>query len=218
MRSNELFADLPGGRLRVDSEGTALVVVAIDRPTAELCLELELENATRQSSQRADMLAENARVHRVVGAQYGYPRCCVDAFCDAHTEAVIHASESETDSCVSDNALQLLRAADRTAAYHPLLRAFGQGLGDTTASPLRHMPCSFDCADSIALAEALMHDLATSNSPLHRTYETAPVADLVAQIDGTVAPGAEPLLESRAVIDLSARFPVWLPFASRAFD
>lgn len=158
--SDQPMAAQVGGRLRPARDGdarpAALVVVARDQQTAAACLQDELDNLRRPPprtpAQQQDDLRKTLEIHRRVGAAYGYPACCVEAFCDAHAEVV-------TTRRVADNAVALLRAARRSLRFDKRLQVLGGGLGDPTASPLRHLPCRFDCPASLTLAEALLADL-----------------------------------------------------------
>lgn len=146
-----------GGRLRPLREGdtaaAVLVVAAREDAVARACLRDELDNLLRPQPQSgedwADDLEATLAVHRRLGAAYGYPACCVEAFCDAHSE-IVHTSR------VADNAVALLRAHRRSRSYDPRLAALGGAFGERNPSPLRHLPCRFDCPQSQALAAALL--------------------------------------------------------------
>ncbi|MBI5608417.1 MAG: hypothetical protein HY902_06010, partial [Deltaproteobacteria bacterium] len=86
--------------------------------------------------------------HRRLGRAYGFPPCCIEAFCDAYVETL-------ADPSVGDNAWLLLRAARRSRQFAPQLGVLNALLGEACASPLRHLPCRFDCPASLALAQEL---------------------------------------------------------------
>lgn len=86
--------------------------------------------------------------HRRLGRAYGFPPCCIEAFCDAYVETL-------ADPSVSDNAWLLQRAARRSRQFAPQLGVLNALLGQACESPLRHLPCRFDCPASLALAQAL---------------------------------------------------------------
>ncbi len=93
-------------------------------------------------------LAAQLERHRRLGRAYGFPPCCIEAFCDAFVETLI-------DPQVSDNAWFLWRASQRTQHFEPRLAVLNALLGQPCESPLRHLPCRFDCAASLALADQL---------------------------------------------------------------
>jgi hypothetical protein len=211
--SRKRFADLEGGVLQSDDEGVVLAVVASQDAIAKECLRLEIENADRTETQAPGALAETLASHRLLGATYGYPDCCVDGFCDGHAQAVLSPSE------LSDNAWLIYRAAERTRTFHPLLRAFGGAAYEATASPLRHLPCRFDCPSSVELAAALIRDLERSNPALHGRYQHAPVADLLVHADGSVvlATGAQAVDQGGPRLQVRDAFPLRLSFRTRRY-
>lgn len=223
--SSQRFRPLEGGRLQVadaHEEALQLLVVADGPDLAEACLRDELHNATRSEGDDPRAIARTVAAHRRLGLAYGYPRCCVEAFNDAWLEAIW-----ERARVVSDNALAILRAHRRSGTWHPWLRAFGGPLGQETGSPLRHLPCRFDCPDSIALAAALLADLQRSNPPQHRQCLRTPVGPLWVDAGGHVR--AAPPRVARggradrsasdaigATAGLAAHFPLCLPFGDSA--
>ncbi len=213
--SPSVYAPLDGGVLRRGhgQDAVHLVVIAVDEATARDCLEHEMVNADRDEGDDSTAWAATVAAHRRVGRAYGYPDCCVSAFCDGWLEAM-----AQRPRVLSDNALLILRAHLRSRAWHPLLRAFGAGLGEQTSSPLRHLPCRFDCPQSVALAEAIVTDLRSSNPSQAALYEPAPVRPTVVDADGSVAelPAGEtcaaPACQAPAA-GVEGRFPLVLPFA-----
>ena len=159
-RSQRLWAASAGGAWlepAVDANATDdqyVAVVAQDLDLAEKLLALELENLSMAQGQSGDHLQRALRTaanHRQLGAAYGYPSCCVEAFCDAHAEQ-LHRFRS------SDNALAILRAHLRTQVHHRLLDTLFSPTDTVLWTPLRHLPCRFDCTASLALARALLSD------------------------------------------------------------
>jgi len=213
--SNSAYATTEGGVLQRSAGAAAvhLVVIATSEQIARQCLRDEVDNADRDEGDDPNAWAATVDTHRRLGRAYGYPDCCVTAFCDGWLEAI-----ARRDRVVSDNAVLILRAHLRSKAWHPLLRAFGAGLGDETDSPLRHLPCRFDCPKSLALAEALVADLTTSNPRQAERYAAAVVRPIVVAADGTVAQlgdgGTAPVQvePTTPVAGLGARFPLVLPF------
>ncbi len=88
--------------------------------------------------------------HRALGELYGYPACCVDAFSDAHLEVLLHTAPR-----VGDNLAAIVRAARRSDAFVGLLDTLDGGAYASQRSPLRHLPCRFDCPASLDLAQRL---------------------------------------------------------------
>jgi hypothetical protein len=184
------FAEQTGGSLRPAADeatdqaerGLRLVAVAHNEADALACLQHETANATRPDptspEQARAALAANAAAHRSLGAAYGYPPCCVEAFIDAHEEAIRDAG-----SRARDNAVALRRALQRSAAVVPALHSVGTALAIAPASLLRHMPCRFDCVASVRLADALARDLRQVQPSLAASLPDAPPA-IVALADG----------------------------------
>ncbi len=210
------YATVQGGVLRRSRESGAvhLVVIAVDEATARACLDDEIANADRDEGDDPAAWAATIAAHRRAGRVYGYPDCCVAAFCDGWLEAM-----STRQRVVSDNALLILRAHLRSQAWHPLLRAFGAGLGEETASPLRHLPCRFDCSPSLALAQAIVADLRLISPAQAGRYERAAVHPIRLDADGSLTPWHGALEPSMApsstgpTMDVASLFPVTLPFA-----
>ena len=147
-----------GGRMTAGKGDEHLVVVSANRELAQACLDRELgalalalpaERNNRVASLAQQHLQEMLAIHRFVGNAYGYPACCVEAFCDAFLEVVRVARSG-------DNALALLRAAWRTQVFWPELDVLTVRPGAPVRSPLRHLPCRFDCPASLALARRLL--------------------------------------------------------------
>jgi tetratricopeptide (TPR) repeat protein len=184
--STERLDMVVGGTLRVvegrQPDAERLVVVSRDPEVAETCLRAELGNLGRVIPGTvpelvADLDATLA-VHRRLGAAYGYPACCVEAFCDAHTE-VLHTTR------LADNAIALLRAHLRTRRHDSLLDTLGGPATDALTTPLRHLPCRFDCPASLALAHALLRDLRLLHPARAHQTETQPVHAVVVFADGS---------------------------------
>lgn len=210
--STKRYAEVQGGVLQAAKDGVFLAIVSGQPAIARECLKLEEQNTDRAGQVRADLLTETLGTHRLLGATYGYPDCCVDAFCDAHAEAVT------APSGLSDNAWILLRATARTRTFHPHLRAFGGGRYEGTLSPLRHLPCRFDCGPSIELAATLLRDLERSNPPLYAKYKNAPVVDVQVAADGTVS-DCQPARgrRRRSPLHPEDAFPLHLWFRERRY-
>ncbi len=160
--SRTTFADLSGGRLREGAGGLHLVVLSPDVELARACLAEELRNVGRGAAATWADLRDTHATHRRLGDAYGYPACCVEAFCDAHAEAVLQGDS------LGDNGLAIARAAARSASFHPWLGSLPGAFGAHAPTPLRHLPCRFDCAASLSLAEALYADLARVDPLRHR--------------------------------------------------
>ena len=186
--SQHRFEVEQGGVLRpiasgLGDTGVHLVVLAPDLDFARACLAEELRNVARGAAADRDQLRATLETHRRLGGAYGYPDCCVAAFCDAHVETVLRRHRwrlSEPDARETgaqdtrdpihrgDNGLAIARAAGRSARYDPLLAAIPGALGVSAETTLRHLPCRFDCPASRRLADALLRDLATADSQRHR--------------------------------------------------
>jgi hypothetical protein len=201
----------PAGAMRLANEGEVLLVVAARPELAAACLQAEVDNIARASPTTpaaiAAHLSQTLAVHRQLGAAYGYPSCCVEAFCDAHTE-VLHTARD------GDNPIAILRAHLRSRRHLALLDTLGDGV---QRSPLRHLPCRFDCPASLALAERLRDDARQQGSSLARPPEPTPVAVLA---DGRMlrAEAGESVAaltaRARAMLAASGRWPVLLPFSA----
>jgi hypothetical protein len=150
-----------GGRLQpqkagdlapASSEGAHLLVVARSQELAAACVADELallaaeDPAAEQDAVSA--VAAMAQAHRRLGQAYGFPPCCVEAFCDAFGEVVYTRR-------VGDNAVAVLRAAQRSQRFDRRCFTLIAGLGQANHQPLRHLPCRFDCTASIELASRL---------------------------------------------------------------
>ncbi len=173
-----------GGQIHADGDGDhVLTVVALTAEDAETCLQGELANLERHPTlpideQRAHWQAITA-THRQLGTLYGYPPCCIEAFLDAHGEIVEHIRQT-------DNAIAILRAALRTRHFDARLASLPGLLGEEARTPLRHLPCRFDCPASSALADTLLADLAVHNpawTARQRSYCAEPILLFA---DGTV--------------------------------
>ncbi len=153
-QSHQPWTAQVGGQLapRPEASGQVayLAVVARDVATAQRCLDWETE--LHQLDGRGDFRSAVARmvgVHRQIGAAYGYPSCCVEAFCDAFVEVV-------TTDRAGDNPVAVARAAWRSLRFDPLLDTLTVELGERNVTPLRHLPCRFDCPASLELAGRLL--------------------------------------------------------------
>ncbi|MBM4344087.1 MAG: hypothetical protein FJ100_12030 [Deltaproteobacteria bacterium] len=127
-----------------------VAVVAGDPAAAQQCLDWESELHRLDGSGGAwAATARMVALHRCLGAAYGYPACCVEAFCDAFVEVV-------TTDRSGDNPVAIARAAWRSRTFDPLLDTLTVALGERNATPLRHLPCRFDCPSSLGLADRLL--------------------------------------------------------------
>ncbi len=219
--SADRYGEVPGGFLGRADDGVRLAVVAVDPATAHACLADEERSAGRAHDSAEDVV-RTLQVHRRLGRAYGYPSCCVEAFCDGHVEHMLGLAPG-----LSHNALLIARAAARTAAFDLLLAALGDRLGARSPSPLRHLPCRFDCAASVRLAGALLADLRTSNPPLHRRYVALEAARFRVEVGGEVAridggsstpgdgaPATSAGATGTAVDRPASRFPLLLSFTT----
>ena len=208
------FALLQGGSLKAsgDAEAVHLVVIAPSPATAEACLGDEVSNAARVEGDDPAALARTVAAHRRLGAAYGYPPCCVNAFVDGWLAAVTGQRPD-----LAENALLILRAHLRSQAWHPLLGGFAAGLGEQSPSPLRHLPCRFDCPPSIDLAERLAADLRQRNPAFADRQDRAPGRSLWLHADGRLVPvvAGETVVgapEQGPAASADQRLPVLLPF------
>ena len=207
--------DVGGGWTSLDADtGAVLVVVARSPAVARRCLALELANLARPAPRtaaemRASVLATLA-THRALGAAYGYPPCCVEAFCDAHAEA-LHGPRS------GDNALAVLRAWLRTRRFDARLDVLAGPLGDAYRTPLRHLPCRFDCPASLRLHARLAPRRVAG--PLASPPGTKAAAAVVVFADGSFVrlPGAHALAARDGSTQLSGG-GAWEPSLTRALQ
>lgn len=171
-----------GGLIRHDeASGHVLTVVAVTAEDAAAAMDAERANLHRPaptSGEPGAQLAAIAASHRRLGALYGYPTCCVEAFLDAHAEVIEHVRET-------DNAIAILRATLRTRHFDVRLASLPGLLGEEAHSPLRHLPCRFDCPASQALAATLLADLAVHNPAWTAQREIQAAQPLVLFADGT---------------------------------
>jgi hypothetical protein len=201
----------PAGAMRLGDSGEWLLVVAASSELATACLQAELDNIARplpaSEDDKVERIAQTMAVHRQLGAAYGYPDCCIEAFCDAHSE-VLHTART------GDNPIAILRAHLRSRQHLPLLDTLGDGV---QRSPLRHLPCRFDCPASLALAERLRDDARQFGSPLAQVPEARPVAVLA---DGQLLrlEAGESLAaltqRARTAAAPGGRWPIVLPFGA----
>lgn len=156
-------SDLPvavqvGGHMAVCEPHAAgaswLAVVAVDRADVLACLQDEWALITAPVCETEQQAAEMLARHRRLGDAYGFPPCCVEAFCDAFVETLAEHPDSD-NRAGRDNALTLARATLRSAHFDSRLATLAGILGESNPTPLRHLPCRFDCAASIALATQL---------------------------------------------------------------
>ena len=147
--SEQSFVGHAGGRMTQaaapEAEAAHVVVVARTDELAGHCIADELALLRPDHQRTAAAVAAMVEAHRRLGAAYGFPACCVEAFCDAFGEVVF------TDR-IGDNAVAVLRAALRSEFFDPRCFTLVAGLGQQSASPLRHLPCRFDCQASRELA------------------------------------------------------------------
>ncbi len=172
-----------GGVIRAAEDGDrVLTVVAVTAEDAATCL---LEESTNLQRPQPHVLEDQrsrwqdiAESHRKLGALYGYPSCCVEAFVDAHAEIVEHARGA-------DNAIAILRAALRTQYFDARLTSVPGLLGEEAQTPLRHVPCRFDCPQSTALVETLLADLAVHNPAWFAQQQARAAEPMIVFADGT---------------------------------
>ncbi|MBP47226.1 MAG: hypothetical protein CMH53_04750 [Myxococcales bacterium] len=219
--SKTTFALLEGGQMVAANDGVHLVVIGQDAEIARACLGVELANVGKSASETWQQLTSTLRAHHFLGQAYGYPKCCVDAFCDAHVDAVLSG-----DQC-GDNGLAIARAAARTGTYHRWLAALPGAFGVATKSTLRHLPCSFDCDASIELAGKLLADLESLDKRRFGQLYVGQRSDLHVDAHGRIS-GSESALGSSGDESLSGlaedrtrslwrgqTLPIVLPFAQR---
>ncbi len=191
-----------GGMIRADGDGQhVLTVVAVTAEDAAACLRDELANLQRPPAlalgeQRAHWQSI-AATHRRLGAQYGYPTCCIEAFLDAHAEIVEHVRHT-------DNAIAILRAALRTRHFDARLTSLPGLLGEEARTPLRHLPCRFDCPASQALVDALLADLAVHNPAWTARQQTYTAEPILLFADGTCASLQARSISRDEVVDIRA--------------
>ncbi len=161
-----------------DPGAVALVVVARDPALATACLQDEMSLTTWQQDDAPAARAAQADTHRRIGAAYGYPACCVDAFCAAHCESFPRVWDA-------DDAHWVARAHAASARFDARLSTFAGETGERNTSPLRHFPCRFDCPASIGLADALLADLRTSNPAWFGRHAASKPAPVLAFADGS---------------------------------
>ncbi len=190
-----------GGMIREGAEGNhVLTVVALTAQDAEDCLRDEMANLQRRPAltlieQRAHLEAIVA-THRRLGALYGYPPCCIEAFLDAHAEIIELVRQT-------DNAIAILRAALRTRHFDAQLTSLPGLLGEEARTPLRHLPCRFDCPASQALATTLLADLAVHNAAWTARQQTYAPEPILLFADGTCASLRGRALSATEVVDVT---------------
>ena len=150
--TEQSFVGHAGGKMTraepLGAEAAHVVVVARSEALAQRCVADELELLRPDDQRSPPAVAARIAAHERLGAAYGFPGCCVQAFCDAFGEVVY------TDR-IGDNAVAVLRAALRSKYFDPRCFTLVAGLGQPSLSPLRHLPCRFDCPASVHLAEQL---------------------------------------------------------------
>ena len=146
---------------------TRLVLIGVAEADVGLALALETEALAVPSTPDGDRKDHDGRLsahalgrtverHLALGQLYGYPSCCVHAFLDAHLEVLLRTAPR-----IGDNLAAIVRAAGRSERFDPRLDTLDGGAFASQRSPLRHLPCRFDCSSSIALATRLL-DMAAS--------------------------------------------------------
>ena len=210
--SKQTFALVEGGFMVPDRAGVHLVVISPDVELARQCLAVELSNVGRAASETWEQLNATIRVHRMLGQAYGYPSCCVEAFCDAHVDAVLLGDAG------GDNGLAIARAVARSEHFHPWLAALPGAFGVATKSTLRHLPCRFDCRASVAIAEALLDDLQALDRRRHALLSAGQQRALWLHADGRVTANApadvHPDDAAPAALWSGQRLPIELPFGA----
>jgi hypothetical protein len=141
-----------------DGHTSHVVLVSADAALAARCLQAELEMLQPNPGDVRGAVVAMIAHHRQLGEAYGFPSCCVEAFCDAFVE-VVHTRR------LGDNALTLARAAARSRQFLAPLATLAGEFGHGQTSPLRHLPCRFDCAPSLDLANRLLADQAAQGRP-----------------------------------------------------
>ncbi len=136
---------LPGAQITLDPETT----LAFDAPGATMqILYLARDRADAEAARAADMAAATrdpeqlVTAHRELGQLLGYPECCVTAFLAAQT-----ARTAADAADVTEHAFAVLQAGRGSQLFDRRLN-FGSPIDD--ACFVRHVPCSFDCAASLA--------------------------------------------------------------------
>lgn len=117
--------------------GTTRQLVLVARTQAAAAAALAIEQALHTTAGAA---AEP--LHRQLGAMYGYPPCCVEAFL-AVTRELAGAPPGLADFAVS-----LARAGNRSQRWDSRLNA---ATSRTYARLIPHLPCRFDCEPSLHL-------------------------------------------------------------------
>lgn len=168
------FAPVPAD----DPQAVALVVVARDPAVAQACLQDEMSLTIYEKDDRPGAGKDEEDAHWRLGAAYGYPACCVAAFCVAHGESFPRVWDA-------DDAHWVARAHAASTRFDARLSTFAGPTGERNHSPLRHFPCRFDCPASIALADALLADLRVSNPAWFARHAADRPAAVVAFADGS---------------------------------
>ncbi len=146
---------LAGAHVTLDPEAT--LQVGLPDANAQI-LYLARELADAEAARVADEAASNpdpdvvTAAHRELGALLGYPDCCVTAFLEARTERQAAGVNSP-----AEHAYAVVRAGRASARLDRRLN-FGSPIDD--ACLVRHVPCAFDCAASLAHVQELELELA----------------------------------------------------------
>ena len=160
-----LFA--PGRR----PETHRILYVATDERDARAALDLEARIAD------APRLDADPDAHRALGALLGYPACCVRAFV---LGLAARGREAEDPEEVVASARA---AASGSARLDPLANPF---LVARDRALISHVPCRYDCPDTVALASAVLAEL-TRLDPVAAAARREALASLVALgTDGAV--------------------------------
>lgn len=217
--ADEPIAASEGGRWEAPAGAAPAVhvmVVARDAARSVALLQIEQQAARVAGLRDAEAVAELLAAHETLGAAYGYPPCCRRAFADAHLEVVAGLAPR-----AGDNLVAIARAAERSRAFDARLDVLEPSLMAPQRSVLRHLPCRFDCPDSIALADALRDAGAGAE-------DDGAVSGTLVLHDGQLVRGPTQEEARAALVGVdarrgpagwsaswSARFPLWLPFRER---
>lgn len=187
--SDRAIADIAGGAWHGATAGAVvaagagdanqldlrLCVVAGAAADAAQALAIELAAIDRTALTAAADSASLVADHRALGQLYGYPACCIEAFIDAHLEVLAQLAPR-----VGDNLVAITRAAERSQRFWPQLDAVAAFHFAPMSTPLRHMPCRFDCPASLDLVHRL-----TDQPPVEGSHDHC--AALLLLANGAIA-------------------------------
>ncbi|MEY3012237.1 MAG: hypothetical protein RIT45_972 [Pseudomonadota bacterium] len=211
----DAVAATAGGHwVRSEEAGVHVFVVARDAAVAAAVVALERDAIAAAGLRDAADLRALIAAHHALGRHYGYPSCCVAAFVDAHLEVVAGLAPR-----VGDNLVAIARAVGRSRLFDARLDVLESDWLAPQRSPLRPLPCRFDCAASIALADRLIAAGAGAGDR-HGSLGALVAADgrvhRAESRDAALAL-AEPAANAATNPTWARRLPLWLPFRAPPF-